>query len=175
MIKSIENPLFAQSVLQFVRNQIHTFVVGSKRKGLTSFLFHILDLLGNEGYVCRYIDLTHISTHRDFLYQLLSAFQNDEHLCLRQLNEEEVRTRIQDLLDELTNLGNKVVVALDEFQEITQLEDKGWLEATLRTHFQRIPNVSFLFTGSRKGLISEMLNDPERPFYRSCQIIEFPM
>lgn len=95
-------------------------------------------------------------------------------LSLGQLNEEDVRVGIQDLLDELTNLGSKVVVALDEFQQISQLEDKGWLEATVRTHFQKLPNVSFLFTGSRKGLISEMLNDPSRPLYRSCQMIDFP-
>lgn len=93
---------------------------------------------------------------------------------LGQLDVEEVKTAIQDLLDELHYLGNKVVVALDEFQQISQLEDNGWLEATLRTHFQKIPNVSFLFTGSRKGLISDMLNDPSRPLYRSCQIIELP-
>lgn len=93
---------------------------------------------------------------------------------LGQLTEEDVRVGIQDLLDELTDLGEKVVIALDEFQQISQLEDKGWLEATVRTHFQKLPNVSFLFTGSRKGLISDMLNDPSRPLYRSCQMIEFP-
>jgi len=71
-------------------------------------------------------------------------------------------------------LGNKVVVAIDEFQKIAEIEDKGWLEATLRTHFQTLKNVSFLFTGSRKSLISKMLNDPARPLYRSCQVIEFP-
>jgi len=93
---------------------------------------------------------------------------------LGQLADEDVKTGIQDLLDELANLGKKVVIALDEFQQITQLDDKGWLEATVRTHFQKLPNVSFLFTGSRKGLISDMLNDPSRPLYRSCQMIEFP-
>jgi uncharacterized protein len=93
---------------------------------------------------------------------------------LGQLADDDVKASIQDLLDELTSLGKKVVIALDEFQQISQLDDKGWLEATVRTHFQKLPNVSFLFTGSRKGLISEMLNDPSRPLYRSCQIIEFP-
>jgi len=93
---------------------------------------------------------------------------------LAQLTEEDVKNGIQDLLEELANLGNRVAIALDEFQQISKLEDKGWLEATVRTHFQKLPNVSFLFTGSRKGLISDMLNDPSRPLYRSCQMIEFP-
>ncbi len=93
---------------------------------------------------------------------------------LSQLTEEEVRNSIQDLLEELSGLGKNVVIGIDEFQQISQLEDKGWLEATIRTHFQKLPNVSFLLTGSRKGLISEMINDPSRPLYRSCQVIEFP-
>lgn len=93
---------------------------------------------------------------------------------LGQLVEEDVKTAIQDLLESLSNLGTKVIVALDEFQKISEIDDKGWLEATVRTHFQRLGNVSFLFTGSRKSLISEMLNDPSRPLYRSCQTMEFP-
>ena len=79
-------------------------------------------------------------------------------LSLGQLNEEDVRAGIQDLFDELTNLGSKVVVGLDEFQQISQLEDKGWLEATVRTHFQKLLNVSFLFTGSRKGFVAASYN-----------------
>lgn len=91
-----------------------------------------------------------------------------------ELDEQDAKTAIQDLLDGLSSLGNKVIVALDEFQKISEIEDDGWLEATLRTHIQRLKGVSFLFTGSRKSLISEMLNSPSRPLYRSCQMIDFP-
>lgn len=93
---------------------------------------------------------------------------------LGQLGEEDVKNAIQDLLESLSDLGKRVIVVLDEFQKISEIDDKGWLEATLRIHFQRLTNVSFLFTGSRKSLISEMLNNPSRPLYRSCQTIEFP-
>lgn len=91
-----------------------------------------------------------------------------------QFNDEDAKTAIQDLLEGLANLGNKVVVALDEFQKISEIEDDGWLEATVRTHIQKLKGVSFLFTGSRKSLISEMLNNPMRPLYRSSQMIDFP-
>jgi len=106
----------------------------------------------------------------------LDSFTGNASLgfSLGQLSDEDVKAAIQDLLDELSGLGEKVIVGLDEFQQISLLEDKGWLEASVRTHFQKLPNVSFLFTGSRKGLISEMLNDPARPLYRSCQVIQFP-
>ncbi|MBA2369871.1 MAG: hypothetical protein H0V82_12770 [Candidatus Protochlamydia sp.] len=93
---------------------------------------------------------------------------------LGQLADEDAKVAIQDLLDGLSGLGHNVIVALDEFQKISEIEDKGWLEATIRAHFQKLKNVTFLFTGSRKSLISEMLNDPSRPLYRSCQIMDFP-
>jgi hypothetical protein len=39
---------------------------------------------------------------------------------------------------------------------------------------QQLRNTSFLFSGSRKSLISDMLNNSSRPLYRSCQSIDFP-
>ncbi|MBF8262878.1 MAG: ATPase 2 protein [Parachlamydiales bacterium] len=93
---------------------------------------------------------------------------------LSHLAEEDTKTAIQDLLESLSSFGSNVIVALDEFQKISEIEDKGWLEATIRTHIQKLKNTSFLFTGSRKSLISEMLHNPARPLYRSCQVIDFP-
>jgi hypothetical protein len=87
----------------------------------------------------------------------------------------EVKEMIQELLTGLGNLGERVVIAVDEFQKIAQLEDQHWLEATIRTHMQQLKNCAFLFTGSRRSIIYEMLNDRSRPFYRSCQSIEFPL
>jgi hypothetical protein len=39
---------------------------------------------------------------------------------------------------------------------------------------QQLKNTSFIFTGSKRGIIYEMLNNHSRPLYRSCQSIEFP-
>jgi len=39
---------------------------------------------------------------------------------------------------------------------------------------QQLPNTTFLFTGSRKSAISDMLTNESRPFYRSCQTLDFP-
>lgn len=96
-------------------------------------------------------------------------------LSLEPLNEKDIKEQIQDVLMDLEFLGKQVVVVIDEFQKVTEIEDDGWLEATLRTHMQRMRNTSFLFTGSRRTIIYDMLNNPTRPFYRSCQPIEFPV
>ncbi|MGZ3733110.1 MAG: hypothetical protein ACXU9U_05175, partial [Parachlamydiaceae bacterium] len=45
---------------------------------------------------------------------------------------------------------------------------------TLRTHMQQLKNTSFIFTGSRRRVIYDMLNNSSRPLYKFCQAIEFP-
>jgi hypothetical protein len=77
-------------------------------------------------------------------------------------------------VDGLATLGNKVVVGIDQFTKISRIEDDGWLEATLRSHVQRLTGVSFLFTASRQNHVSDMLKNPNHAFYRSCQMIDFP-
>ena len=89
-------------------------------------------------------------------------------------NQEDIKDTIQDVLLGLQSLGDSAVIAIDEFQRISELEDNGWLEATLRTQMQQLKNTSFLFTGSRKSVIHEMINNPTRPFFRYCQSVDFP-
>ena len=59
------------------------------------------------------------------------------------------------------------LVAIDEFQKITDYSNGQNVEAALRTHIQRCPNATFLFSGSKLHLMSEMFMSPARPFYQS--------
>jgi hypothetical protein len=88
--------------------------------------------------------------------------------------EADVKELIQDVFSGLSKLGKHLIFAIDEFQKITEIDDGGWLEATLRTHMQQLKNTSFIFTGSRRSVIYDMLNNSSRPLYKFCQSIEFP-
>lgn len=89
-------------------------------------------------------------------------------------SENDVKEMIQDVFSELAKLGTGLIFAIDEFQKITEINDGGWLEATLRTHMQQLKNTAFIFTGSRRSVIYDMLSNPSRPLYKFCQSIEFP-
>ena len=41
-----------------------------------------------------------------------------------------VKDAVQDLFSQISKLGNQVIIAIDEFQKISQIEDQDWLEAT---------------------------------------------
>lgn len=63
--------------------------------------------------------------------------------------------------------GRRVVVVLDEFQQILQYgSDRA--ERILRAAVQEPTGVAYVFCGSRKHLIQGMFLDEERPLYRSA-------
>lgn len=75
-------------------------------------------------------------------------------------------TTLDEIFSYLKSADKPCLVAIDEFQQITQYADKN-VEAALRTHIQRCPNATFLFSGSKRHMMSEIFMSPSRPFYQS--------
>ncbi len=61
--------------------------------------------------------------------------------------------------------GKKVVVILDEFQEIENI-DGDQLQRDMRTIIQHHEDVSYVFMGSKKHLLDEIFNSKQRAMYR---------
>lgn len=203
----LPRPELAHVVSQFLEGRIHVVLIGPRRFGKTSFVLNLLKEFEKKSFAYLFVDIFNITSHHDFLHQILRALQLKknwkEHiknwgksltklrpkvstdldsskgqssisLSFEMSPQRDVKELIQDVLNELEKLGSRVIIAIDEFQKVTEIEDGGWLEATLRTHMQQMRNTSFLFTGSRRSIIYDMLNNHTKPFYRSCQPIEFP-
>jgi uncharacterized protein len=98
-------------------------------------------------------------------------------LNFSRLEESDTKQAILSTLSGLKELTDKgeLLISIDEFQRIGELDDKGWLEATLRSTMQEHPKIAFIFTGSRRSLLSDMFNNSRRPFYKSCKQINFPV
>lgn len=170
----LPRPGLAKTVHQFLDNRIHVILIGPRRFGKTSFVLNLLKEQ-ERGVASLFIDVFNITSHRDFLQQVLRSLRNKRTWGMPEISsDKDIKETIQDVLAALERLGSRVIVAIDEFQKVAEIEDQGWLEATLRTHMQQLKNVAFLFTGSRKSIIYDMINNSSRPFYRSCQPIEFP-
>jgi len=75
-------------------------------------------------------------------------------------------TTLEEIFRYLEKSERHCVVAIDEFQQIGSYPEKN-IEAMLRTYIQNSTNVSFIFTGSKSHLMSNMFNSPNKPFYQS--------
>ena len=66
--------------------------------------------------------------------------------------------------------GKQVVLVFDEFQEVTGI-DAG-LPALMRAVFQEQPDVSHVYAGSKRDMMSRLFNHENEPFYRSAKVME---
>lgn len=81
----------------------------------------------------------------------------------------ERRYSLKALLDFLERRPQKVILAIDEFQQVREYEGIS-MEALLRTYIQPLKNVQFIFSGSRKHMIAEMFTAENSPFYESASL-----
>ena len=79
------------------------------------------------------------------------------------------RYSLKALLDYLEHRPTKVIVAIDEFQQIREYQGMS-MEALLRTYIQPLTNVQFVFSGSRKHMMAEMFTYEKSPFYESASL-----
>ncbi|MDR2580189.1 MAG: AAA family ATPase [Fibromonadaceae bacterium] len=84
------------------------------------------------------------------------------------IQNEQAQNSLQEIFMYLKNSDKAVYLAIDEFQQITEYPEKG-IEALLRSYMQFLPNVHFIFSGSKKHLMDAMFSSANRPFYQSTQ------
>ena len=62
------------------------------------------------------------------------------------------------------------IFAIDEFQQIANYPEKN-VEATLRSHIQKMSNCLFIYAGSNRHVLENMFNSAAKPFYNSAEQI----
>ena len=82
----------------------------------------------------------------------------------------EEESTLKEVFDYLASSEKKCYIAIDEFQQITEYPEKG-IEALLRSYIQFLPNVNFIFSGSKQHVIQEMFTSSKKPFYQSTQLL----
>jgi hypothetical protein len=81
--------------------------------------------------------------------------------------------------DEILNLPEKIaqknefkfVICLDEFQNLSSFNDYHNFEKKLRACWQRHKSVTYCLYGSKRHMMSDIFNNPSKPFYRFGDIM----
>ena len=77
------------------------------------------------------------------------------------------QTTLDEIFAYLETADKPCIVAIDEFQQIGGYEEKN-VEALLRTKIQQSKQTMFIFSGSKRHLMSNMFNSSSKPFYQSA-------
>ncbi|MEN9972502.1 MAG: hypothetical protein RIS20_849 [Bacteroidota bacterium] len=65
----------------------------------------------------------------------------------------------------------RFVVCLDEFQNLATFKDFEFLEKSMRAIWQRQKSVTYCLYGSKRHMMTDIFNNPSKPFYRFGDIM----
>lgn len=67
--------------------------------------------------------------------------------------------------------GVKIVVCIDEFQNIADFTDPDYFQKKLRSHWQLHQHVAYCLYGSKRHMMLEVFTDSSKPFYKFGNLI----
>lgn len=70
--------------------------------------------------------------------------------------------------------GKNMVVMFDEFQDAQRISGSGDIYKRMRSHFQNHKNVSYLFLGSKEGMMNSLFGNRREAFYRFAVVLPIP-
>ena len=76
------------------------------------------------------------------------------------------QTTLDEIFAYIEEADKPCVIAIDEFQQIGEYAENN-VEALLRTKIQKCHRAQFIFSGSKRHVMSNMFNSPTKPFYQS--------
>lgn len=82
----------------------------------------------------------------------------------------ESKASLKRIFEYMKESGRRCYIAIDEFQQILNYPESG-SEALIRSYIQFLPNVYFIFSGSRQHMMEEMFLAANRPFFQSSIVM----
>ena len=133
----------------FLSKEIYAVLVPKGRTVLNKFLAALHSLAGSFGY-------DPISNTPTF------------NIKLGDIHSPELT--LEEIFRYLEQADKPCIFAIDEFQQIANYPEKN-VEATLRTHIQKMNNCLFIYAGSNRHILENMFNSAAKPFYNSAEQI----
>jgi len=88
---------------------------------------------------------------------------------------EQVKKDPDDILDLAEKIAikakKKLVLCIDEFQNIAEFKDSLGFQRKLRSHWQLHQHVSYCIYGSKRHMLMEVFSSPSMPFYKFGDLI----
>lgn len=85
-------------------------------------------------------------------------------------NAQEKEYTLRGLFEFLDGQNIPIVIAFDEFQQIREYPEQN-MEALLRTYIQQCKNLTFIFSGSKKHIMTDIFANERKPFYASTAFV----
>jgi len=184
-----------------IDNQRNITLISSRRMGKTGLIKHYFNSINRKDEIIPvYIDILGTTDLREFIETFSNAvlqkiaksesalkrfikkiaalrpvlsfdtFTGEPKISMDIRNENEALFSLEIIFRVIEENKRFCVFAIDEFQQIGTYPEKN-TEAILRTYIQHAQNLAFIFSGSKKHMLSAMFSEPSRPFFSSSEMM----
>ncbi len=155
-------------IMKALQNERNIVLISPRRIGKTGLIHHVFENISKQEPEthCFYLDINATRNLSQFI-QLLA-----KTVIGKVPNQSE--ESLKHIFEYLKQSEKRIYIAIDEFQQIAEYPEDG-TEALLRSYIQFLPNVYFIFAGSKQHMMTDMFLSAKRPFYQSSQILNLPL
>lgn len=187
-----------RELVSALRNGRNVTLMSPRRIGKSGLIHNAFHTLREEGAACFYVDVFATTSLCDFVrvfgQAVIGQLDTLSQRVMGKLRDivrsaqltfstdlltgaptlslsiqpQHTQAALHEIFAYLMQSDRECYIAFDEFQQITEYDDPS-VEALLRTYVQQCPQLHFIFSGSKKHMMAEMFDNPQRPFYRSTQ------
>ena len=155
-------------IMKALQNERNIVLISPRRIGKTGLIHHVFESISKQEPEthCFYLDINATRNLSQFI-QLLAKTVIGKVPSQRE-------DSLKHIFEYLKQSEKRIYIAIDEFQQIAEYPEDG-TEALLRSYIQFLPNVYFIFAGSKQHMMTDMFLSAKRPFYQSSQILNLPL
>lgn len=190
----------SDSLVNAIRNSQDITLYGYRRLGKSALIQHVFSKLNKE-FVCIYTDIWGTGNIDEFTRELANGIIKSKVFSRRKFSDKmtaflksigasfsigmdglpsidiiysdrkHVFSNLEEIYNFLNQLNIRIVLAIDEFQEIKKYDNQAPFEGKLRSLSQQSQNIVFIYSGSEQHLLNEIFNEYSKPFYQSTRMI----
>lgn len=190
-----------KKLLNAIKNGRNLTITSIRRMGKTDLIKHVFHKLRiDKSYIVVYVDLQPTSSNADLIKKIGQAIFRSlgsshskwfnrlihqlaglrpkitfdpltgQPVVQLDIVNDEVQVTIEKIFEFISRYDKRVVLAFDEFQQIMRYPEKN-TQALLRSNIQGISNLTCIFSGSHRKILTSMFDDYSQPFYQSSDMI----
>ncbi len=157
-------------------SQTNTAIISPRRWGKSSLVNKVIKLASEANSKLLFVRMNAFKCETPQEFYELFAKRTVEELSLG------VDWRDASVGEDVLNLPQliakkrkkKVIVCIDEFQQIGEFDESSRFQKILRNHWQEQTDVAYILYGSKKHMMLNIFGEYGKPFYRFCDMMFLP-
>lgn len=165
-----------KQILNNTRMGLNTILLGIKQIGKTTLLKQLIRHIENENNRhCVYVNINPTSTIEEFtkivLSEIIKEFREIKSNNIDLLSNRFPTHLLHNVMETLDKQHKKMLIVIDEFQQIMNYPDKTALHQFQST-IQKLKHVNFIFCCSNELALNELAGNETQTFFANSDLIQ---